>query len=106
METTVTPVTITCDDCSGIFPLSEKEKGDYFLPGTSKDMITVWVCKWCSAAVAMYRQAEIVTFIHDEMVEREEHKKVCKGKDCPCQSDDDPDYSGNPLLPFKPKLVN
>lgn len=104
MDVPVFNETITCDDCGGIYPLSEKVKGDYFLPGSSKDMITVWVCKWCSTAVAMYRQAEIVTFIHDEIHEREEHKKVCKGESCPC-NDDDPDYSGNPLLPFKPKLV-
>ena len=101
------PATITCDDCEGVYPMSEKEKGDYFLPGSSKDMVTTWVCKWCSANIAMYRQAEAMVFIHEEMHEREEHKKTCKGDTCPeCNNPDNgDDYNGNPTLPFKPKLV-
>jgi hypothetical protein len=91
---------ITCDDCGGFFPISEKVKGDYFLPGSKEDMIAVWVCKFCSANISLFHQAETIEMIREGAIEN--HNKNCKncggnkGKD-----DTDP----KPPLPF-PRLVN
>ena len=89
-------MTITCDDCDGIYPISEKEKGDYFLPGNSEDGIAVWICKWCSTSAERWRTAgDMIEIMNDA---QEEHDKNCKGGSGP---DKDP----KPPLNFKPKLV-
>jgi rubrerythrin len=95
--------TIQCDDCGGLFPTSEKVKGDYFYPGDREDGVTVWVCKWCSFSIKLYRQAETIEMIRGEA--EEEHNKNCPdcggGKDSKDKDDKDP----KPPLPF-PRLVN